>query len=124
MPSPSSRARGTLARDTKPELSLSPTEETEWMGPSPRRRPDPQSPGWEDAPRAARPRHPRVTRRSPAVPSVALTQPGTLIPPGTGPASPPSFPSPAAAVARTRRRLRGCSSQPGFPSLTSFPVWA
>lgn len=28
MPSPSTRARETLARDTKPELSLSPTEET------------------------------------------------------------------------------------------------
>lgn len=32
MPSPSSRARGTLARDTKPELSLSPTEETRVEG--------------------------------------------------------------------------------------------
>lgn len=68
MPSPSSRAKGTLARDTKPKLSLSPTEETEWRGLSPRRRPDPQSPGWEDAPRAARPRHPRSLAAAPLCP--------------------------------------------------------
>lgn len=100
-----------------------PKRHREWRGLSPRRRPDPQRPSWEDAPRAVRPRRSRARAAVPRGPRPPRRSPEPPAHPA-GPASQPPLPSPAAAAARTRRRLRGRSSQPGFPSLTSFPVWA
>lgn len=84
MPSPSSRARETPARDAKPELSLSPTKGHCRHGGGPTL----GAPGSGDASRATPPPPPpSVTRRSPAGPRATPPQPGARRPPGAGPAS-------------------------------------
>lgn len=97
-----------------PSLSsrcLPPKRQGEWRGLSPPRQPDPRRPGWGDAPRAVRPRHPRSLAAVPGYPShPAATQ---------SPDPAPCGPSLAVILPLTSSRSH---SQPAPPSGPKLPA--